>query len=188
MTHSIWEWVQGRDINLDIKRVVAYRHWCNKLWNAIKFAMINLGDDFVPATDLHNPQQLPFGCQWILSRLTAAVDSTIKALHAYQFQSATQVGFGCAAILKCQGWVDKISSSLSSASYLKGLSVQVVNAVCLRRPCVLCRVSVPSVHAACLCWLSVLSFSAVCMSVHAPSLAHAQAVHLLLTLPKLCTS
>lgn len=35
--------LQGRDINLDIKRVVAYRHWCNKLWNAIRFAMLNLG-------------------------------------------------------------------------------------------------------------------------------------------------
>lgn len=33
---------QARDINLDIKRVVAYRHWCNKLWNAIKFGMMNL--------------------------------------------------------------------------------------------------------------------------------------------------
>ena len=102
--HSNWGWVQGRDINLDIKRVVAYRHWCNKLWNAIKFAMINLGDVFVPAGDLHNPQQLPFGCQWILSRLTAAVDSTIKALHEYQFQSATQVCFGCAAIPKPQDY------------------------------------------------------------------------------------
>ena len=36
---------QGRDINLDIKRVVSYRHWCNKLWNAIRFAMINLGSE-----------------------------------------------------------------------------------------------------------------------------------------------
>lgn len=33
---------QARDINLDIKRVVAYRYWCNKLWNAIKFGMMNL--------------------------------------------------------------------------------------------------------------------------------------------------
>ena len=40
---------QGGDINLDIKKVVAYRHWCNKLWNAIKFAMKNLGDEFQPS-------------------------------------------------------------------------------------------------------------------------------------------
>ena len=87
-------YMQGRDINLDIKRVVAYRHWCNKLWNAIKFAMINLGEGFVPAAGaLQSPAKLPFACQWILSRLTAAIDSTVKALHEYQFSTATQVSF-----------------------------------------------------------------------------------------------
>ncbi len=153
--HSDWGGVQGRDINLDIKRVVAYRHWCNKLWNAIKFAMINLGDDFVPASNLHNPQQLPFGCQWILSRLTAAVDSTIKALHEYQFQSATQVCFCCAGILKSQDCAD---NHLQQSSYLEGLSVQSVNAVCLCCLSVLCCVSVP-----CVCCMPVPFVCAVCL-------------------------
>lgn len=80
--------LQGRDINLDINRVVAYRHWCNKLWNAIKFAVLNLGPDFVPSGRLENPT---FGCRWILSCLTGAVQATDAALEAYEFSAATTV-------------------------------------------------------------------------------------------------
>lgn len=41
--------ISGRDINLDVNRILGYRHFCNKLWNAVKFAMRTLGDKFVPA-------------------------------------------------------------------------------------------------------------------------------------------
>lgn len=38
----------GRDINLDILRVDGYRKFCNKLFNATKFAMLKLDESFVP--------------------------------------------------------------------------------------------------------------------------------------------
>lgn len=41
--------VIGRDINLEILRVEGYRKFCNKIWNATKFAMLKLGDNFTPA-------------------------------------------------------------------------------------------------------------------------------------------
>mmetsp|Transcript_29964 Transcript_29964/g.66340 ORF Transcript_29964/g.66340 Transcript_29964/m.66340 type:complete len:1040 (+) Transcript_29964:120-3239(+) len=84
---------QARDINLDIKRVVAYRHWCNKLWNAIRFAMMNLPADFVPASDEEIDASLPsfpLPSQWILSRLNGAVAAVVKALEEYDFATATQ--------------------------------------------------------------------------------------------------
>jgi valyl-tRNA synthetase len=88
---------QGKDINLDIKRVVSYRHWCNKLWNAIRFAMMNLGDDFEPksAADFAAvAKKLPFACTWILSRLSSATRTISDAMFAYDFSSATSSVYG----------------------------------------------------------------------------------------------
>ena len=73
--------MQARDINLDIKRVVAYRYWCNKLWNAIRFAMMNLPAGFTPLEQEVISSQLsswPPAARWILSRLNQAVDAINK--------------------------------------------------------------------------------------------------------------
>lgn len=43
---------QGQAINLDIKRIVAYRQFCNKLWHATRFAMLNLPADYKPPASL----------------------------------------------------------------------------------------------------------------------------------------
>ncbi|MCO5602754.1 hypothetical protein L7F22_056892 [Adiantum nelumboides] len=79
---------QSEKINLDIQRVVGYRHWCNKLWNAIRFAMINLGKDFVPSESLEI-NSLPFSCKWILSVLNKAIIKTNSCLAAYDLSGAT---------------------------------------------------------------------------------------------------
>jgi valyl-tRNA synthetase len=79
---------QAVNINLDILRVVGYRQWCNKLWNVIRFAMTNLGSDFVPSATIR-PSSLPLSCQWILSVLNKAIDKTVKGLESYQFSDAT---------------------------------------------------------------------------------------------------
>ena len=42
----------GRDINLEILRVEGYRKFCNKVFNATKFAMLKLDQDFVPGVAL----------------------------------------------------------------------------------------------------------------------------------------
>jgi len=93
--------VQGRDINLDISRVVGYRQFCNKLWNAIKFAMLHLTADKwtpVPQADLldelaTSPHLAPRD-RWILSRLSATIESATTALATYQFGDAASTLYG----------------------------------------------------------------------------------------------
>ncbi|KAL3686885.1 hypothetical protein R1sor_013194 [Riccia sorocarpa] len=79
---------QSVNINLDIQRVVGYRHWCNKLWNVIRFAMMNLGNEFVPSERL-DVATLPFGCKWILSVLNAAVKKTVASFEALDLSEAS---------------------------------------------------------------------------------------------------
>ena len=81
---------QSGDINLDVKRVVAYRHWCNKLWNAIRFALINLPSDFIPSSDL-TLSDMPAPARWILSRLSNATKAIVDAMESYEFGNATKI-------------------------------------------------------------------------------------------------
>lgn len=83
---------QSEKINLDIQRVVGYRLWCNKLWNAIRFAMINLGKDFSSSEKL-DMGSLPFGCKWILSVLNQAITKTNSSLAVYDLSGATTAVF-----------------------------------------------------------------------------------------------
>uniref|UniRef100_A0A667ZQ25 valine--tRNA ligase n=1 Tax=Myripristis murdjan TaxID=586833 RepID=A0A667ZQ25_9TELE len=75
---------QGRDINLDVNRILGYRHFCNKLWNAVKFAMKTLGDNFVPSEKAQSVSD-----RWILSRLSAAVALCGAGFQAYDFPAIT---------------------------------------------------------------------------------------------------
>ncbi|KAL5564254.1 hypothetical protein UlMin_027418 [Ulmus minor] len=56
--------------------------WCNKLWNAIRFSISKLGDDYVPSSNVI-PPVLPFSCQWILSILNKAIEDTNQFLEDY---------------------------------------------------------------------------------------------------------
>uniref|UniRef100_A0A3P9PD96 Valine--tRNA ligase n=1 Tax=Poecilia reticulata TaxID=8081 RepID=A0A3P9PD96_POERE len=78
---------QGRDINLDVNRILGYRHFCNKLWNAVKFAMKTLGDNFVPSEKLSGEESV--ADRWILSRLSAAVALCDAGFKAYDFPAIT---------------------------------------------------------------------------------------------------
>jgi valyl-tRNA synthetase len=76
---------QARDINLDILRVHGYRTWCNKLWNAIRFAMMNFPEGFLPSPAMGPVEvaALPMAARWIVARLNVAIAATNEALEKY---------------------------------------------------------------------------------------------------------
>jgi valyl-tRNA synthetase len=83
----------GRDINLDILRVEGYRKFCNKLWNATRFALMKLGSDFVPrGSSINSGESL--AQRWILHRLNETVGAMNQALHERNFMTATSTIHG----------------------------------------------------------------------------------------------
>ncbi|MEY2667531.1 MAG: hypothetical protein RJA59_169, partial [Pseudomonadota bacterium] len=77
---------QGRDIKLATERIEGFRAFANKLWNATRFALMNLegAPDPSRAAELaRTPAD-----RWLLARLARAVNSTVDALEAYRFDEA----------------------------------------------------------------------------------------------------
>ena len=78
----------GRDIRMSEERIEGYRHFMNKIWNASRFALMNLDQDAPAAVDLSSvagPHH-----RWILHRLEQLKAEQRSALAEYRFNDAAQ--------------------------------------------------------------------------------------------------
>ncbi len=80
----------GRDIKLSTDRIGGYRNFVNKLWNASRFALMNL-EEFIPAEKGLASLDLAPADQWILNRYAFAVEEVNKALANYKFNEAASI-------------------------------------------------------------------------------------------------
>jgi valyl-tRNA synthetase len=78
----------GRDIVFDLGRVEGYRHFCNKLWNAARYVLMNTEGQDTGLTD--GEVELSLADRWILSRLQTAVQDVNAAFQNYRFDQAAQ--------------------------------------------------------------------------------------------------
>lgn len=83
---------QGRDIILSEKRIEGYRSFCNKIWNATRFILMNLGDDF-KAGEIEADKLEKFD-KWILNKLNETISTVDSALEGYRFNEAANVLYG----------------------------------------------------------------------------------------------
>ncbi|XP_077645041.1 valine--tRNA ligase [Lonchura striata] len=98
---------QGRDINLDVGRVLGYRHFCNKVWNGARFVLRALGEGYRPPPEEQLARRRSLAERWVRSRLSRAVRSCGDALAAFDFPGATTAVHGfwvyelCDVYLEC---------------------------------------------------------------------------------------
>jgi valyl-tRNA synthetase len=81
----------GSDINFDVKTMHGYRKFCNKIYQATKFVLGKLGDDFIPreSSALTGKESLPE--RWILTKMTTAAKQMNEALEEREFAKSTQI-------------------------------------------------------------------------------------------------
>ncbi|MCF8099810.1 MAG: valine--tRNA ligase [Desulfarculaceae bacterium] len=80
---------QGRDIKMSEERIAGYRNFVNKIWNAARFTLMNLGED--------EPGQLPeeptLEDRWILSRASRVAQEVGRAIEEYRFNEAASTAY-----------------------------------------------------------------------------------------------
>ena len=99
----------GRTVNTSLKFDIG-RNFCNKLWNAARFAMMNLSDG-APCVGL---AALEFEDRWILNRCNAAVESVTAALGTYRFSDAANAAYDFAWHDFCDWYVEIVKPRLSA--------------------------------------------------------------------------
>jgi len=108
---------QGRDIKLSEDRIEGYRNFANKIWNAFRFAMMNLEDfkDTVSASGLAS-LNIQLSDRWILSRLQKTIADTRKGLAEYKFNEAAGAIYQFFWHELCDWYIELIKSRLGASS------------------------------------------------------------------------
>ena len=102
---------QGRDIKLAEERIEGYRNFCNKLWNASRFAFMNL-EDYQGTSELNTALKHSPADRWILSRLNSTSRDVNAALEEFKFNEAASAVYKFIWNEFCDWYIELSKSSL----------------------------------------------------------------------------
>jgi valyl-tRNA synthetase len=74
----------GRDLRFDLGRAEGYRNFCNKIWNASRYVLMNTEDHDCGAGSDQDSISFSLADKWIRSRLGKAIRDTESAFHSYR--------------------------------------------------------------------------------------------------------
>ncbi len=121
---------QGRDIKLSLDRVGGYKAFSNKLWNAARFALMNMGD-FRADGSFIKDRKLSLADRWILARLHKAIRGTQDALNAFLFSDAASTLYQFLWGEFCDWYIELSKSSLYGDDEEAKASTRAVLVFCL---------------------------------------------------------
>ncbi len=105
---------QGRDIKLSTERIAGYKAFANKLWNAARFALMNL-EGFDPREVDLAKLELSLADRWILARLAEAARETNAALADYKFNDAASTLYAFTWHEFCDWYIELVKGDLYGA-------------------------------------------------------------------------
>ena len=81
----------GRSVNFDFKRAEGYRNFCNKIWNATNFVLMNTeNQDCGYSATAAEPRGYSFPDMWIIGRLNQTIEQVTQAYETYRFDLAAE--------------------------------------------------------------------------------------------------
>ncbi len=104
---------QGRDMSIDMSRVQGYRNFCNKLWNAARFALMHLEDNVGHIDHSNSATSAQHVNNWIRSRLAHTTNEVRRHFDQYRFDLAAQTLYEFTWNEFCDWYLELSKSNLS---------------------------------------------------------------------------
>ncbi len=103
---------QGRFINFETGRIQGYRNFCNKLWNATRYVMMNVESQSININD----DEKAFGLaeRWITSKFSDVIAATHEGMRTYRFDLASQALYEFTWDEYCDWYLELSKTTLNS--------------------------------------------------------------------------